>query len=45
MTPKKPEGMLMKLVLLVNYFFSKNTDLCLPFPEKLQKTFAHERKS
>ena len=44
MTSKELGGLLMKLVLLISYYFSKQTDMCLPLPQRFEKTFAHEIK-
>ena len=34
----------MKLALFISYYFSRKTDLCLPLPQRFEKTFAHESK-
>ena len=45
MTSKKLGGLIMKLVYTVHkLLFFKKTDMCLPLPLRLEKTFAHEDK-
>ena len=45
MNSKKPGILLMKLAWFINYFFSvKKTELCLPLPQRFEKTFAHDSK-
>ena len=44
MTSKKLGGLLMKLILSISYYFSKETDMCLPLPQRFGKAFAHESK-
>ena len=40
MTFKKLGGFLM----FISYYFSRKTDLCIPLPQRFEKTFADESK-
>ena len=44
MTTEKLGVLLMKLVLFIKLLFLKKTDLCLPLPQRFEKTFTHESK-
>ena len=50
MTSKKLESLLMRLVLFINYYLSKNkqankqSDMSLRLPQRFEKTFAHESR-
>ena len=41
MTSKKPEGLLMKIVMFISYYFSKKLT-CVPWTQRFEK--AHESK-
>ena len=42
--PWPPRNMGVNENLMSSYYFSKNTRLCLPLPQKSQKAFAHKSK-
>ena len=45
MTFKKFDSLVMKLVTIMKLLFlEKINDMCLPFPQRFEKTFAHESK-